>query len=465
MKNKKQETSRKANPIIAVVLAVVLFIPCVVFFLHLKDHKLLRESEYNSVFLSMFPVDTFNEEDFAHFRGDTVLLYPHEISGYFFLKHDLKDVRASGNEIRVLYLGVDPEKIKPEQILEFTAWFPETEINVIPLYRPIQDWVSMKDPSKTLEAYRTLVDGLTDLENIHVYSFFTQEWLIADPSNYLDGSRLCEEAARLVYIYTDTLHHCNLTSEDTDRYFTDLEQLISIAQNGPETFPDLSDTDIVFFGDSVIGSYTDKYSIPQYVTAFSGARTYNCGLGGAIGCGENPGDLPGLMSAYLSGNASLLPEDTQVRAGVEARLADEPASDRKLIYVLHYGLNDYFQGKPVSGIDPLDVTTFAGSVRSAVKQLKKAHPEARILLFVPNAVACYKKGKLVMGEKGSPFIEYVKAIRQIAEEESVMIADNYLDVIPPEETDRYLVDEVHPNEAGRYRIARYLLRRLAYYEQ
>ena len=85
-------------------------------------------------------------------------------------------------------------------------------------------------------------------------------------------------------------------------------------------YPDLSDHCLVFFGDSVIGNYTDSASIPGVVAGLTGAAVYNCGYGGnsaALG-EERTISLPGIVDAFFQGNLSVLPSDFQVYQGVSS---------------------------------------------------------------------------------------------------------------------------------------------------
>lgn len=439
-------------PILLIFLLLLLFIGRN-YMQHRADHRLLRDSTYNSVFLSMYPANTFDKEDFAHFRADNVLILD-TADTYRELKHDLKDVAASGNALRVIYLGVDPEKITGKQILQLSEKFPGVIFEVIPAYRPTIWWATASP--EALKAYRSMADTLTGLENIRLYSFFASEWLVANPQSYLAGTQLCHDAAHLVYVYTDDLHGYMITPENKEQVFLDFSDLYQKFVTSFVPYPDLSQKTILFFGDSVIGNTTDYTSIPELVSLFTGADCYNCGVGGSSATpkGDFPFSVNEVLDAYLSGSVSSLSEEVQAYHGLTAYFNKKDTfKDENLLFVLHYGLNDYFDGQPIASEDPRDPATFTGSLRIAIDRLQKTHPEAEILLIAPNFTNYFQNGTMINSEEGSIFTDYIQAICQIAEEYSLPLLNNYQDVITPDNASQFLADGCHPNESGRFRIA------------
>ena len=424
-----------------------------------KIRQKLRTSTYNCVFLSMFPIDTFQEEDFSYFRAEDVLKLTEVIPNYQTLKSCVKDVSLSGNEVVTIYLGVDPLKVSAKQVLELQASLPGTSFEVIPTYRRLSQWLSDKRADEHFQAYRNFVEALQEKENVRVYSFFSQEWLIADDANFLSGLRLKEPVAERIYIYSDALHYCNFNRENTPAIFHEFELLLKDAKEHGYTFPDLSDWDIVFLGDSVMGNYVGHDSIPGLIRDLCNARTYNCGWNGATASGSEVSGGLSVLKSYLSGDLTSLPPDSRTYLGLKERLeAEKLPSGHRQLYVIHYGLNDYFQGKPIdNAADPYDAETYCGAIRSMIETLQKHRPDAKILLIAPNAVTCFDAGTRIMGENGAPLADYADALLQVADEYHLAIQNDYRDVLPPENAERFLDGEVHPNEYGRYKIAKALM--------
>ena len=429
---------------------------------HAKNDKLLKTSEYNCVFLSMFPIDTFREEDFSHYRGDDVLLLKYEIPSYQIIKRYLKDVKLSENEMHSVYLGIDPRKVSAEQILELHEVFPEVTFEIFPAYRRLSDWMKDWRFGKTYNTYLDLTEKLLDQDFIHVYSFFAQEWLIADDANYVKGNLLTERVAGKVYVYADVAHHCIFTKQNIANVFNSFSRLLTETKENGYKFPDLSSWDVVMFGDSIIGNYVEHDSIPGLLSAMTGARTYNCGWGGASASGAEASSGHNVINAYLTKDLSSIPDDVAARDGIQKRLEDESeASSQKLLFILHYGINDYLNGRPLDNAsNPLDTETFCGAMRKMIETLQENRPGAKILLIAPNTITCFENGSRVHGENGAPLSDYADAVLRIGSEYGLPVQDDYHVVLSADIAEDYLGDQLHPNEYGRYKITQELIRQI-----
>ena len=454
--------SRKKTWILIAIAALLLLL-CMALFLCLffkapksKTRDLLRTSEYNCVFLSMFPIETYDEEDFSHYRALDVLKLTEVIPNAKVLKAYLAEVRSSENELTSIYLGVDPRKVTANDVLEWKKAFPEASFEVFPMYRRLSDWMKLPSLEKAYNAYLSLAEGLVSQEGIHVYSFFAQEWLIADDANYEKGTLLTKDIATRLFIYGDVAHNCDLKPENMALYFDDFNRLLVSSKNGGYHFPDLSSYDVIFLGDSVFGKYTGHNSIPELVASLSHARTYNFGYGGASAAGHLANSGTNLLKAYLDKDLSGIPSDVAVYDGLKKRWEDEASSsERTAVFVLHFGLNDYLEGHSMDNpMDPLDTDTYLGGLRSMIETLKQARPDAKIVLIAPNGITSYHAGADVKGENGSPLGAYADAVVGLGEEYGLPVINDFMDVIPTNVAKYYLEDDIHPGENGRYRIAK-----------
>ena len=421
-----------------------------------KTRELLRTSEYNCIFLSMFPIDTYDEEDFSHYRALDVLKLTEVIPNTKVLKAYLAEVRQSENELTSIYLGIDPKKVTASDVLEWKKAFPEVTFEVFPTYRRLSDWMKLRNLDQTYNAYLSLAEGLAEKEGIHVYSFFAQEWLIADDANFEKGLLLNKDVATRLFIYGDVDHNCDLKPENMALYFDDFNRLLVSSKNGGYHFPDLSSFDVIFFGDSVFGRFTGHNSIPELVASLSHARTYNCGFGGASGAGNLEKSGTNLLKAYLDHDLSDIPSDVAIYQGLKKRWEDEASSsDRTTVFVLHFGLNDYLEGHSIENpMDPLDTNTYLGGLRGMIETLKEARPDAKIILIAPNGITSYHAGADVKGENGSPLGAYADAVVSLGEEYQIPVINDFMDVIPTAVAKYYLEDDIHPGENGRYRISK-----------
>ncbi|MBQ8822337.1 MAG: SGNH/GDSL hydrolase family protein [Lachnospiraceae bacterium] len=232
--------------------------------------------------------------------------------------------------------------------------------------------------------------------------------------------------------------------------------------------------DILFLGDSLVGQYRNETSIPYLLGEKLGLSVFNGALGGTSatrvrGAEDEFFQLDGVSLASLS--YALANDDFRVpQATVVRKVATEhfPAvvdeleqiKMEKLEYLLiEYGTNDYYAGVQVENPeDPFDEYTYAGSLRSALKRLKKSFPEVRIILLSPT-YSWY----LITGDNcetvefgGGYLKDYVDVVAAVAEEFDVEYLDLYTDLFPGREYEAagiYTSDGLHPNEAGREKIA------------
>lgn len=422
-----------------------------------NDFARLAAEEYDTVFLSMFSIDNYDENDFYHFRLQDTVKTTHELSGALDLDSYMKKITEGGQNVSTVYLGVRPDKLAPDRLLAITRAYPGIHFEVLLAYPSIDYWRGLPDSkrSKVLGSYRSLADALLTEGNVSVYSFL-QEWLICNPSNYEDTFLTCTSASQTIFLHCDIFQNNYLTLDNVEEQFAEFSEFLFRETEAPTVYPDLSDCKIVFFGDSVIGNYTDNCSIPGVVHALTQATVYNCGYGGnsATVTAESPITLPGIVTAFIDRDLSPLPADKQVYAGVNEYLEDATPTG-KLCFVINYGLNDYFLGCPINGDTPYDTTSYTGAFRTAIEALQKAYPEAQIILMTPNFTSYFNNGQDLMSEKGGVLTDYADAIHALGTEYSVDVLDNYTDLgIDATNHMFFLADGCHPNFRTRFTIGR-----------
>lgn len=436
-----------------------------------SDYQRIRSERYDSVLLSMFPVDNYEEESFAYWRGQTLLKASGSCPNLNVLRSYLERIARSGNEISCIYLGVLPDRLSADELSRLLAQYPSVHFQVMLPYPSMDYWRGLSDAGteEQLAAYREVTDTLIWQENVSVY-LFTPEWLLCNPANYEDDFLTSPDISLTLMLNCDQEHSYVLTPENTEEAFTAFRALLETERSAPTSWPDLSDCRIVFFGDSVIGNYTDSASIPGVVNGLTGAAVYNCGYGGNHATYNGTGiTLPGIADALVQRDLSELPADQQVYRGIAAFLQDtsgeESGTDSdssRLCFVINYGLNDYFNRFPISSEDPYDIGTFEGALRTAVRTLQDAYPDARILLMTPNYTsysdaASDSDSAADPEESGAadPLPDYVNAVLSVGAERGVTVLDNYAELgIDRTNHGSYLLDGVHPNEATRFTIGR-----------
>ncbi len=432
------------------------------------------QKEYYSCFkLSLLPTQNFSEGDIEFFTG----MPTKEVDYCFYNLRDVQDyleeVYSTQEEVREIYLYLDPVEISDqyghiarlygkaytEQLLSVISKQPDTFFGfVIPNYSA--EYWSLLSDKQVQEAEKCIEDflHLTELcENVKVYYMGFEEWLIGNPANYVDDRMHNREVHAFLIAQMLWREEYVLTSENVKERFALTEQIVQ--KKGSIKEIDLTEYDLVFFGDSVIGNYTDSLSIPGIVKGLTGAYIYNLGNGGSMATDDEkyPLHFGSMVERFLSGSIQDLEECT-FKAGVEDYRADSHEG-RKLCFVINYGLNDFFRSVPVDNPEnPLDAGSYGGALRKGIGKLREAYPEAVFVLSGPNLITEYENGTRVSGELGGVLTEYVEIARSIAREYGAVYVDTYYEAgYTLENAGIYLADGYHPNHRGRYLLAEKLV--------
>lgn len=231
---------------------------------------------------------------------------------------------------------------------------------------------------------------------------------------------------------------------------------------------------LVTFGDSVFGMVRDETAIPDQLAARLGMTFYNAAFGGTraargdlehrLDYAKDSLSLVGLMKSVEADDFGVQ-QDARIRESmteyfeeVVDGLAAIDFSGVELVVIQH-GLNDYYSGVPVCNADdPYDAYTFQGALRTSVSILQEKYPDLRIVLVSPT-YTWYMTEQLTCEEFDAGYgvlEDYVLAEAQVAEEYGVEWIDLYHDLFPHEswsDWERYTMDGLHPNEAGRTLVA------------
>ena len=439
----------------AFLLAAVIYV-IVQYNKYSEDLSDLRTDSYDTVFFSMYSIDNYAEADYEYFRGMDVIKSSVAISNTNILKLYMDMAVGSGNVISTAYLGIDPAHVDTEDIFQVTLENPETMFEIVLAYPKMDYWLSMEESEcrKVWETYREFAGNVLGLENVRVYYFCNEEWLLCNPGNYVSTYNTNAKVSKILMCYSDYLHNNILDVNNFHERFNRAWELITMYRTKPVDYPDLSDREIIFFGDSVIGNYTDSMSVPGVVNGLTGAVVYNCGYGGksAARSHKTLEPLSEIVNAFVEQDLSRIPEGTQVYAGIEQYIQSGDQSKEKM-FVINYGLNDYFDGLPLRLEDSFDITSYSGSIRTAVCALKEVYPNADILLLTPNKTIEFEGGEEIRSEIGGKLQDYADAVIALADELDVEALDNFHEL--PVDKDKHcelLEDGTHPNEQGRFLI-------------
>lgn len=418
-----------------------------------NDYKRIKSETYDSVMLSMFPIDHYDEESFTYWRGQNLIKTNYTIPDFKTLQNYMNQIAKSGNSISCIYLGIRPNALSVQEVLSLIQQYPSTQFQIVLPYPVLSYWQELSDSefTNTWDSYYSIADALISEPNCNVL-LFNRPWVICNPTNYTDTFTVNEDISLKLMLNCDEYHPYVLTEENMASTFDTLTELLLEARIAPITYPDLTEEEIIFFGDSVIGNYTDSASIPGAVAGLTGATVYNCGFGG--NSATFTGDvisLPGIVDAFIQNDLTPLPKDKQVYSGMSSYFQNT-SGKAPLCFVINYGLNDYFERQPIASDDPYDISTFAGAMRTAVKTLQDNYPDAQIILMTPTFNQ-YIAAPDDPAYETDPFTDYVNTVKEIGAEYNVTVLDNYADLgINYFNFSDYMPDGVHPNEATRFSI-------------
>ncbi len=436
----------------------------------------LAEEEYNSVFFSMFSTPSFYEEYFQSFRGLTTLKQEYAFSTTEEINEALDIVFSSGNDVTNIYLGLDPfllyhtandDVYELEAALESGLFshaddHPETVFEIILSFPSLNYWQSLSEGKFriSLALYRMLVDLLNTRDNIIVYFPCGQEWLLDNPANYVADFIPEAPVAQKLFLLTFCDRQLQINEDNKDEMLKEFSDFLLSRRKSSVQYPDLSEWEITFFGDSVIGNYGGSLSIPGAVNGLSGATVYNCAEGGASATRSVTSEyysFPAMAEFFVNGDDSEIPDSNFGRGTREYRLAKHTVKKRCII--INYGLNDYFSGYLLDNPEnAYDTATYAGAMRTGIATLKKRYPNALYVIMGPGQVTIFENGTSLLGDSKEPLTTYSDYAKALSGELGTLYIDLYNDFTNDEITvTDVLSDTVHYNEYGRYLVAKKII--------
>lgn len=129
------------------------------------------------------------------------------------------------------------------------------------------------------------------------------------------------------------------------------------------------------------------------------------------------------------------------------------------LIVIFAGTNDFGHGTPIGEITDTTDVSFCGAVAKTIIDIVTAFPSSRLVLLTP----LHRTGNTYVGEdtpnaQGKVLIDYVNALKSVAEKYSIPIIDLYsiygLNPIIPIVKTNYITDGLHPNDAGHELLAK-----------
>ncbi len=237
--------------------------------------------------------------------------------------------------------------------------------------------------------------------------------------------------------------------------------------------------EVLFLGDSIIGQYRDETSIPWLVAGQMGVAVVNGDFGGTTMSRQNRegrdayywdglsfSQLAKAVAAQDFGGQQTIRTKNYVTMHFGDIVDELDRLDLSTVQtlVVSYGMNDYTTGSPIRNPDnPEDAYTMEGAMRTGIRVLRQSYPRLRIVFVSPTYCWWFtdKEGSVVdfcenHDFGGGHLEDYVEAQRRVARECGVEFLDLYHGFYPNDKLEDwrlYTEDGIHPNEAGRWKIA------------
>ena len=437
-----------------------------------EDWHRIETEEYESVFLSMYDISNYSEEYFSLLSNKKTLISQMIIDDFKDFVYCVKKIKSENPAIKSIYWGVDPVKLWnteqmegndwiQENTLEFNSFFSENcdiRFEIILPYPQIEYWsgVSQTQMNTALSMYERIVQMCEIYKNVAIHYIGAEEWLVFNSDNYeLNAflvkkdvaNRLTEDIVSKKYV---------VTADFMKAQTLYLKKQVEEKCFASNSSVDLSEWNIVFWGDSIIGLEHSNTSIPNLVNRFTGAKTYNMGIGGASASKSTKGTVSFCEMVNMESLKSIgkISESRNYFVEVQ-RFFKEYKIENKLCFVINFGINDYINGALLCDeMDCHNIDTYMGALRTAIDKLKKEYPHAEFVLMMPTYINSFLEGKEQNAVSGCTLQEYRNAIKTIAKEYNIYCKDNFTDLgVNSLNYWNYYLDDMHLNGAGRFLFA------------
>lgn len=420
----------------------------------------LEDEEVEALFISMYPIGSYDVEDFLTYRGFHTISFSEPLeSGKILLKF-LEQSLEEEHSLQAVYIGITQQEKETgweEKLLEVIRQNSEIRFHLIIEYPYIGEFakLSQEEQEKLFAWYEKMAELFTptkECQNMIVYLPEAETWLSGNPANYEENGTPNKEVAKYVLGQIICIDSYALNLENVDTKLLTIKRLLAENEKIKELDPEYT---FVFFGDSVIGNFTDSMSIPGVVSGVGQVRTVNCGYGGlaASKMSEESYGIIDMTDALLEGQYEEFGEDKAIRTGITKfyEILPEIKQD-KLVFFLSLGINDYLSGNPLEA--------FEQGVKDAVNRLREGYPQSEIVLMTPSFIAYGEGGTEKIN--GYSMEQLAESVMLLSEELDTKYIDIYHETgFNMKNHETYISDMVHPNVLGRYEIGNIICQHLA----
>ena len=129
------------------------------------------------------------------------------------------------------------------------------------------------------------------------------------------------------------------------------------------------------------------------------------------------------------------------------------------LVVVEFGVNDFHYGRPLGEFGDTDTSKFYGALDFVYNKLITNNPTAKFVIMTPMKNHGYgtSPDSFTKNSDGHYQIDYVNAIKQVADKYSLPVLDMYansgISAMNETHNQKYLFDGLHPNQEGSFIVA------------
>lgn len=448
----KASEKKKKHPLLILIPLTVL----VILVIALKPIKMiqiisdLKGGNYNAVYVSQFDTSNFDFKSYEKFTLDYI--YPVKVSAKSYT--EMSEVLLTVIKIckiENVYIGLDFENLHNDKMLKFAISHTlnaNYDINIEPVYSGNYEGVLQDTGSATQyrvaanlsdEATKKRTDAITDLVSTYsAYENVKMSWpgwskaLIVNPANFDKSGLLADQTIDyLLDLYRITPENVSLRCSQYTEAIHEIKE---------SAYPDLSDVTVVYISDSIIAKTNPEDSIPALMNLFCHTENIDLSVGGAM-CAAG-GNQP----------------DNRLRNQIERIPTDKlNSSTNKILVVVNFGLNDFFNSAPAHGDDEY---SYEFALKDGIWKIKDMLPGADIFIMSPTFVNS-KAGEALSFNGTDVLEDYRDVAKSVAESTDCIYIDNFSELgVNHTNYPEYYVDETHPNQEGRLLYTENLIRHM-----
>ena len=425
----------------------------------------LASEKYDSFYYSFLGSTIIDPGNFPVFSGTNPIFIAPSTKDYENI-NVLLDAAIAKEGLKTVFFEIDPVsfsegegKAEFEYINQMIEKYSNVTFYATLAYPETTDWKALGEDGrkKQLETYKSAIEYLAHNDNLMMFWPGTQKWLVESPENYLEGVPV-EDVAQNLLVLTVCNRKYAIDKESFENYAKELNALAE----ADTKYPDLSDCEFVFMGDSIIGNYHGPLSIPGMAQSLSGSKAFNLGYGGSSAIDQ----FNSFVNCLTENRKTDDFDNVEFKSELE-RFKLEHDETKQLVFVISYGVNDYFMGVPAraNANGPYKdylYDSFESALSDGILKLKSTYPDAKIYVVAPIYCDYFESGAIPQSNVGGNLQAYRNVTKEVCEKQEV----NWIDSNEKIEINRnnhttFLVDGVHPTLEGLYLIGNSIIKAIA----